>query len=1108
MASIDRLFFELGIDPSGMRTGAAKAQGIFGSLSKRAKVTIGVLGGFTAVFAAIGAKSVAAASKFQDAFNEVRTLIDETVTDSEKLRAEVLKLAAAVGRPPEEVSKGLYQVISAGVTDAAEAMDVLEIATKASIGGLTDQFTAVDAVTTVLNAYNLEASEAEKVTDLMLNAVKEGKLTFGDLAANVGLVVTTAAQAGIGFDEVSAALASMTKAGLSTEVAVTALNNLILRIVVPQDEAAAAAERMGVQFGEASLKSIGLTGIMQQMSVAAEGSITKFAEMLPEIRGMRAGTVLAGSGFEEFTRIMETTQNAAGTTTEFFNKVKQSVSETSKEISARLTVAFINLGTKILPGINSALQGILNLIDDFTKTDLEKSIAALEKISGTQALIRRLELQQEIRNAQEKQVDAGEELNKIFNTNIALLARNQGINVRTLMTTSRIQQISKKVVESILEMAQGQDALNKLTEAEKNIFAEVNDLTIRIAEARSAENEREAKHLLRVQVQRQSELDLITRLLLLVATRAETDEEIAKKQEEINTLLRVGVKEEKETVKAAQDLTKSITEQQQELKDKISLVEMGAASEIELIKLTGELEKTKAGEIRLQVAEIRNATIDRLDAHLKEAIIVYGAESQFVKDLMIAIARLKVEAEKEITVTLKTDLVLKGIDKSSRAIAGLSKELFGLSDTGELTIRRISDMASGMISLRNASGNAESGLLDKLIPALGVTGTAISLLSIVLDKTTNEADRAAEAIDTFADSMREITRLQSLAETTNLEELKARAGALVQGLIGIRETTDVGKLSDQQIEVLGELQRLLALLSEAPSEAAAKAVAREIDKFINQNAITIGSIFDELRASNEDLINEFESGFLGFESDLQSLIEAMNAVAKAILDATLSEMERREKEAVAAAAGLNRNQLLQALVASGFTGEFLGGLLGGGKDTAKLALQELIDTGLLTVEQRELLKALLKVMFGIQAGQDELNDAIIRDREQRERDDEGDRRGGRLKGKRRFIVDEGGIIDETQATKDFRQFVGITELQGNVLLGILNSSLSIQRKQLEFFMENLDGIGGIGSIIIGEFTFEANFGDVTLGSDQDIKSVSERLARETIRSLRAVGARA
>ncbi len=1054
--SVDRLFFELGIDPSGMRRGATQAQGMFSSLSKRAKITLGVLGGFTAVFAAIGVKSVAAASKFQDAFNEVRTLIDETQTDSEFLRKEVLKLAAVVGRPPDEVSRGLYQVISAGVTDAAKAMDVLEVATRASIGGLTDQFTAVDAVTTVLNAYNLEASEAENVTDLMLNAVKEGKLTFSDLAANIGIVVSSAAQAGIGFDEVSAALATMTKAGLSTELSVTALNNLILRIVNPQDEAARAAKSMGVEFGAAALKANGLTGIMTQMSIAADGSLDKFIEMLPELRGMRAGSILAGTGFTEFTRIMETTQNVAGTTTEFFVKIKESMSETAKEISARLNVAFIKLGNKILPSVTRTMEGLLDLLDRFTKTDIERQVDALEKISGTEALVRRLQLTERIELERKKGIQTSEKLLEIQEGGVSALVRLGIIEFKNRGLVDLRVQDEGKLIRAIVDRSKTQEGMNDLLKTEQVIRQSLNTIEIALGEARAAGNKEEMTRLNNSKDEQRQQLNAVTQILLLMAQQIEGREIISAAEAEILDLLKMQGVVKKNDAKTDKTAEKSITKQQDELKDKIQIIEQGAASEIALIRLTGKVEKTEAGLIRAQVAEIRNATIDRLQSHLKSAEKVYGAESLFVKDLKIAIAELMIQAGQEIQVTLKTDLVLGGIDRSSRAVAGLSRELLGLSDSGELTIRRVGDLAAGLIDLRKAFRNTESGLLDKFIPALGLIGTGVSVLKGIFGKTERTT---SDLVDT----------------TRRLEEAQRRLNDVMAAQV------DLGDLSEQE-----RLQRKIAELGTFEDIFGLDISEEALRRFAAGETITeiFGRTMSQQQAAIAQLLSSIGREGVQAFLDMQAVIEA------ALADGFISAAEARAiDDAIAnfqqftnALSNMSEEALNTLLEIERLT-DSLRKLADAAKDAAgeeKITLEDKPDVSL---EGRD-----ISGLLGFELLEDveELIDDILNKDKDR-------------------IIDAAAGGGSTQETRDFRFFVGITELQGNILLGILNTSLDVQRQQLDFFKNSFVGIGGLENLTIGEFNFEVNFDNVNLSSDQDIQGVSEALAEEVVDALRAVG---
>ena len=122
-----------------------------------------------------------------------------------------------------EALAGLYQVLSAGIESGADATAVLESAMKASVAGMTSTEVAVDALTSVINAYGLTGEDATAVSDVLFTAVQRGKLTFESLNAAIGPVVAIAAQVGVGLEQVAASMAPLTKAGLQSDVAGTAL---------------------------------------------------------------------------------------------------------------------------------------------------------------------------------------------------------------------------------------------------------------------------------------------------------------------------------------------------------------------------------------------------------------------------------------------------------------------------------------------------------------------------------------------------------------------------------------------------------------------------------------------------------------------------------------------------------------------------------------------------------------------------------------------------------------------------------------------------------------------------------------------------------------------
>jgi hypothetical protein len=164
--------------------------------------------------AMIGVGSFAAMIKHGNAFRasmaEVKTMLGDDKTMLPELTNQVRALSAEFGLAKDTLAGGLYNALSAGVP-AGNAIDFLRVASKAAVGGVTDVDTAVDGLTTVLNAYGIEASKIGQVSDIMFTVVKEGKITFEELAQNIGQVAPFAKVAGVGIEDLSAMIATLVK---------------------------------------------------------------------------------------------------------------------------------------------------------------------------------------------------------------------------------------------------------------------------------------------------------------------------------------------------------------------------------------------------------------------------------------------------------------------------------------------------------------------------------------------------------------------------------------------------------------------------------------------------------------------------------------------------------------------------------------------------------------------------------------------------------------------------------------------------------------------------------------------------------------------------------
>ena len=176
-----------------------------------------------------------AAIDFEKAMAEVSTLLDDT-SSLDNLGESVKNLSVEFGQAPVDQAKALYQIISAGASTAAEQMENLTVANKLAVGGVTDVATAADGLTTVLNAYAGTGLDVNRISDILFQTMKSGKTTIGELSSSIGNVATIAAQTGVSFDEIGAAVGTLTKAGINTSQSMDALRGVLSAVLKQSDQ--------------------------------------------------------------------------------------------------------------------------------------------------------------------------------------------------------------------------------------------------------------------------------------------------------------------------------------------------------------------------------------------------------------------------------------------------------------------------------------------------------------------------------------------------------------------------------------------------------------------------------------------------------------------------------------------------------------------------------------------------------------------------------------------------------------------------------------------------------------------------------------------------------
>jgi len=305
------------------------------------------------------ARAMAEATRYALEFNKAMAEVSTLLPDTEDLAAvskEVRRLSVEFNQAPVEQARAMYQVISAGARNAAEASRILEVANRLAVGGVTSVTVAADGLTSLLNAYGLAASEATNVSDALFVAMKAGKTTIGELSGELGKVAPLAAQAGVGIDELAAATAALTKGGMQTNEVVTGLRAIMAAVVSPTTEAARTAKSLGLEFNSAALQAKGFATFMEDVVKATGGNVDTMALLFNNVRALVPALALSGQAGSDLAAIMEDMANKGGAAGAAFEKIASSDAYRLEKAMRELKDASIDLGNTILTVLVPAME--------------------------------------------------------------------------------------------------------------------------------------------------------------------------------------------------------------------------------------------------------------------------------------------------------------------------------------------------------------------------------------------------------------------------------------------------------------------------------------------------------------------------------------------------------------------------------------------------------------------------------------------------------------------------------------------------------------------------------------------------------------------------------
>lgn len=315
---------------------------------------------------AVGAAATKMALDFDSVFVQMQSLAGATADEIDGMKESVLDLAGETGKAPKELAEALYFLRSSGL-DASQAMDALEMAAKGSAAGLGSTVQVADAVSSAMNAYAKAGLSAAEATDVMVAAAREGKAEPAELAAQMGRLLPLSSELGISFQDVGAALASLSLSGNDAAAASTLLSNIMSKLLKPSQQAMELMDRVGISLDDirSMIADKGLLGTLETLRASlGDAGFTKFLEDAQAVQG---GLALTGENVEKNREIFEALNDSVGATDEAFSKWAESMGAQNAQAWAKFQAAMIRLGDTIAPIASDLISFAASLLELFDK---------------------------------------------------------------------------------------------------------------------------------------------------------------------------------------------------------------------------------------------------------------------------------------------------------------------------------------------------------------------------------------------------------------------------------------------------------------------------------------------------------------------------------------------------------------------------------------------------------------------------------------------------------------------------------------------------------------------------------------------------------------------
>lgn len=328
-----------------------------------------------------GVASATAGINFENSMAKVMTIADETIVSYDDMKKSIIDLSNQTGISANEIANNVYDAISAGQS-TGDAVNFVAESSKLAKAGFAEAGQSLDLLTTIMNSYGLEASEVNRVSDILINTQNLGKVTVAELSADMGKIIPTAKATGVNLEQVATGYTLMTSKGIKSAESTTYMNSMFNELSKSGTKVSDKLKEItGSSFQEliSSGKSVG--DVLSILDENAKANGKSLSDMFGSSEAAKAAMILVSGEGKEFNEVLSKMGDVTGATDKAFNTISDTSGNKLQKSLNETKNSAIKMGDTLSPVTDLVASGIGKVTNSLSGLSTEQ-MQTIAKIGG------------------------------------------------------------------------------------------------------------------------------------------------------------------------------------------------------------------------------------------------------------------------------------------------------------------------------------------------------------------------------------------------------------------------------------------------------------------------------------------------------------------------------------------------------------------------------------------------------------------------------------------------------------------------------------------------------------------------------------------------------